>query len=212
MAEMWTLKFLPRKVKTIKPVSQPRCIFWPSHLLLSYTWALWRESPNADSLEVYWNPSGLQEPVPRDGGCGWSWFQEGTAPSPWSQPRVVHTLYMHFLPSASEWLCPNCLLPIAGCMNLWAMLGVKSESTSQKTLQGWWQPCGSLWASPVHEAMILFMGTHGVWILHGSWFNCTFNPLLDRAAMVMVWHFQWLDAFNFFTFTIADPCKCQAGI
>lgn len=65
---MWTLKYIPGKVKTIKPWSQPSCIFWPHHLLLSHTWALWREGPNWDSLEVCWDPSGPP------GTCAHGWW------------------------------------------------------------------------------------------------------------------------------------------
>ena len=87
---------------------------------------------------------GLQEAVPKpmDGGCGWSWCQERTAPSSWSQEQW-HTLYLccwtfffSFLLPASRWLCPNCLLPIAGCTNPWATPRTEPESASQKPPQG----------------------------------------------------------------------------
>lgn len=37
-----------------------------------------------------------------------------------------------------------------------------------KNTPGTLQPCGSLQARPGHEAVILFMGTHGAWMLCGS--------------------------------------------
>lgn len=90
--------------------------------------------------------------------------------------------------------------------------GDRAREHQPKYPPGMVQPWGSLQASPVHKAMILFMGTHGAWMLHGSEFNSTFNPLLDRAAAVVVWLFQWPNVLNFFIFTIVGPCRCQAGI
>lgn len=88
----------------------------------------------------------------------------------------------------------------------------KAREHQPKYTPGTVQPWGSLQASPVHKAMILFMGTHGAWMLHGSEFNGTFNPLLDTAAAVVVWLLQWPNVLNFFIFTIVGPCRCQAGI
>jgi len=44
----------------------------------------------------------------------------------------------------------------------------RARECEPKATPGTVQPCGSRQASPVHEAVILFMGTHGVWMLPGS--------------------------------------------
>lgn len=109
---------------------------------------------------------GLQKPTPKpmDGDCE-------AANKKALLPHLKPGAETHFIPvllnpffllfSFLPWLCPNCFLPIARYTN-------SDRKHEPKATPGTGQPCGSLQASPGHEAVILFMGTNGAWMVWQS--------------------------------------------
>lgn len=172
--------------------------------------------PDPVPLQCLLGPNGLLEPAPKP--HRWQLWLKLILGRDCSLTlktrRVSHVIpvllspVFSFLLPASAWLCPNCLIPIARSMNPWARVGTEPESTSQK--------CPRDSAAVLVTAGQPHARSHGfiygyLWMLHGSSFNSTFNPLLDRAAVIVGWLFRWLDALNFI-FTIADLCRYQAGV
>lgn len=121
-------------------------------------------------------PHGPQETVPKtmDGSCGWSWSQQVTAPSPWSQ-ELWHILYTSivtpfFLFSPSSLGMAASKLPPTHTRvhEPLSYSRARAWEHEPKTIPGTVQPYGSLQTSPVYEATALFVGTPGAWVLCGS--------------------------------------------
>lgn len=173
MAEMWTLKYLPRKVKTLKPRSWPRCIFWtPAQPCMSTG----KRKPWSSPSRCPSGPRGLQ------GACPSPWmaavaeadFKEGLLPHREAKSGGLHytciakAFFFLFSPSSLRVAASKLLPTHSRVHEPLSRAGDGAREHEPKNTPGTVQLCGSLQASPVHEAMILFMGTRGAWIVHGS--------------------------------------------
>lgn len=148
---------------TSTPLSWP-C--WPHHLLLDHAWEFQRECPDPAPLGAHWDSQDSRSPCPSP------WMvavaEEGPAPSPVA--RSSGTLYICIAKPFSPLFS---FQPQSGCVQTascpWPGAQTPDRDRDRKhepkIIPGTTQPCGSLQASPGHEAVILFLGTQGAWML-----------------------------------------------
>lgn len=101
-------------------------------------------------------------------------FKEGLLPHREAKSGGIHytciakAFFFLFSPSSLRVAASKLLPTHSRVHEPLSRAGDGAREHEPKNTPGTVQLCGSLQASPVHEAMILFMGTRGAWIVHGS--------------------------------------------